>query len=427
MKRVSLSGAEPDDGAVFVDNLALSSLMRVLTGAYDSLPNEYFAHSAAAQLLFAHDLVNMAGILEALICHEELYVNAAFMSTWTDGLGTGADQLAGLVTGVSWTKEFQWRAESAIVKSDWPRTAGRSPPDEPFGFGLSSVVSASTHHEGTSSGVIEFDDSLAELTSYKERTRPFGSGMDVVVGTGFYTACSQILGIPYRPSALRATYLDGILRDAIRDFRADVGREAFAALEDSREKAVIATSFTARMAEMNRIDTAVPAVLTAVLGRARSRKEILPVTLQLRDSAGGRKFRKWNAELVRAIQSGDLKDAARQARTIENVVKDVNRSFGLDSPEDGFISVGWGPVSAGKTFALPRQLSLPIRFSRHAWFLQRMYDSMLSVARLEDRVDRLLVRPLSRAFRKRLATGRGLQWKALREPFRGSQKIYRPE
>jgi hypothetical protein len=426
MKRVTLSEADPEDGAVFVDNVALSAVARILTGGYDSLPTSYFEHPASAQLLFAHDLVNLAGILEALVCHEQLYVNADFADTWINLLQSQHSALTNAVTGVVWTKDFQWHAESSIVKSDWPRRQDGGLLADARDEHLTAVVSASTHHAGKSGRIVEFDDSLNELTDYRERTRPFGRGMDIIVGTGFYTTCSQILGIPFRPSALRANYLRGILNQLIRDFREDVGRGAFQALEMGRETAVAATAFTAHMAELNLIDTAVPAVLTAILARASSREDVIPATLELRASASAQKFREWNSALVRSIQTGDLKDAAKRAGEINRIVKDVNRSFGLESPQTGYISVGWGPVGAGKTFDLPQRLNLPIRFSRHAWFLQRMYASMLSIARIEDSVDRLFVRPLSRQFRQWLDEADGLEWNSIIDRFESTSTIYRP-
>lgn len=418
MDRVAITDATPADGGVFIDNLLLASVRRALTGAYGDIAGNPELHPAAGPGIFAHDLVNLANFVEALVCHEHLYVNAAFAELWRRDLEGLAPQLESLITGVEWTREWQWEAESAVVKN---KSWSRPPRASDFGLReLSSVVAISTHHVGSARGIVTYGDSLGDLTAYSERTRPFGSGMDLVAGTGFYTTCSQILGVPYRPSLLRSLYLRSLLKESVRDFREDVGRLAFGMLEQAREGSI---EFVAQLADMNWVEAQMPAVLAWVLSRANSREDVLPCTLALRETAGARRFREWNGALVRAVQSGDLTDAARRFREMADLVRDVNRNLGFDEGGEAFIGLGWGPASVGKTFNLPARLNLPIRFKRHAAFLQDVYKTMLSIGRLEDFVNALIVKPLPASLQQMAAA---VDWRKVASTFHDYGGIYEP-
>ena len=424
LQTVPLLEANCELGAVFIDNLMLSSAHRVLGGHYEVLREEpALQHSAIGPTLFGHDVLNLAALLEAIVCHERLYVNAAYMDRWsaqTEALVS--DTLGDLVVGVEWTQEFQWQAESSVVTNpEWPRLS------LPTTIAvIANSVARATHHgfnptydEHTRAEVRA--GNLPELfTPYTERTRPFGAGMDLTVATGFYTTCSQILGIPYRPSLIRAEILETYLTDQLTTVRFNAGRVAFDLLERSFDKA--ASETFGQLVELNLVDMHAPAVLSAVMSKAQSASEFLPRAMELRESRSAESFRHWNAEFTQSIQNGNLKDAAKRYRELQDVVTRVNRSNGLEPTDVASMYLGWGPVSIGKAFNLPQRLQLPITFKRHAWFLQNLYGSLLIAGRWGERLNELLLPSMPSWFRRAVAD-EALDWSRIGACFRDRQRI----
>lgn len=169
--------------------------------------------------LVAHDVLNLAAFLDTLICSERIYVNAAFLDRWSAGTEEFLDrQLGEIVTGVDWPKSFQWEMETHFVRRLNIWDAGQTIPGIDF---LAGVVSRSTHCPSAFNDgyilpgrtrPISFHEVRRRLFMPEgELSRPYGSGgVEIGVGTGFYTACSEILGVPYRPSVLRAQLLSRV-------------------------------------------------------------------------------------------------------------------------------------------------------------------------------------------------------------------------
>ncbi len=361
--------------------------------------------SDAASFVFGHDLLNLATLLDSLICHDEIYVNADFMALWSDDSNDHlARALAEVVTGVDWPKQFRWEAESIALKNiRWHGESGL-----PGASYLADVFRAThcTFHRGWDGDAHTRGEPPYRLQSrllvpYDEASRPFSDSVELAVGTGFYLLCSQVLGVPYRPSVVRATMLKGLLENLIKEWRVEVGSRAFDVLGAARAGAV--ESEYAALADMNLVDIQAPTVLSAVLGAARRPEDILPRAIELRNSRGGVAFRKWNAEFTTAVQQNDLREVARYMAEVRRVVTSVHREMGIsDAPV--YLGVGWGPVSGSKPFNLPPlKIRRPVSLRRHAWFLQTVYRDAMRIARWSEAAKKLIAPSLPRWFRAHLS------------------------
>jgi hypothetical protein len=74
----------------------------------------------------------------------------------------------------------------------------------------------------------------------------------------------------------------------------------------------------------------------------------------------------------------------------------------LKTDDNLSVKLGWGPVSFSPAFSLPKFLNKPIYLKRHLWFLHNMYRGMISMARISDHVERVLITPLPEWFRSHI-------------------------
>src|SRR2546423_434955 len=127
-------------------------------------------------------------------------------------------------------------------------------------------------------------------------------------------------------------------------------------------------SLLERIHSAGMIDRYTPATLAYVLRHAKTSADIVELTLQLRDSDEGREYRRWAREFTQALQAGSLKSIGRHQRELTKVIDSLNRRFKLADPRQaGDVSVGWGPVQAGRSLNLPAVLNVPVNIKRHMW------------------------------------------------------------
>jgi hypothetical protein len=99
-------------------------------------------------------------------------------------------------------------------------------------------------------------------------SRPFGrGGVEIAAGTGLYTACAEVLGIPYWPSILRANLLSRVARRQLELWRFRAGGEVLDMLARDRDKLV--SESVGALVEFGEVELNMPAVLTMVLQQAR--------------------------------------------------------------------------------------------------------------------------------------------------------------
>lgn len=204
--------------------------------------------------------------------------------------------------------------------------------------------------------------------------------------------CSQALGIPYRPSAVRAPFLATLLEREVAQWRIHAGTIALEYLEMSAQEA--AETYFEKLAVLNIVELKVPLVLGSILTQARSADEILAYALQLRELSEARAFREWSAGLAAAVADGNRKVIARYIRELNGVAHHVNRRLGIAPPESATLSLGYGPVSVSKAFHLPTFTAVQPRLKAHAWLMQNLYRTVAEHSRFSQLVEQILLTKL---------------------------------
>ncbi len=413
MRTYPLSEVLAVDSSVFIDNVALCSADRVLGGAYESVRGNPLLHEdsgeapAGPATLIAHDLVNLSILVESLLCFDHLFTNADFMDRWNSEVGTGLlRRLEDIVVGVLLSRDQRWEAESAVVRSEvWLRAGdGLDAASR-----LASLV-AHANHDCWTGSLRDWRGMEALLTPYDEASRPFGGSAGIAIGAGFYVMCSQALGIPYRPSAIRAELMRPLLERELHRWRFEAGSLSLEYLELSRREA--AEAYFGKLATLNAVDLHMPLVLGGVLSNASSGTEVLEITLVLRDSMEGRAFREWSGQTSRALQDGDMRGAARLLRELQSVVHPINQRLGVRAAgaSETSLTLGYGPVSVSRAFQLPSILGQLRPIKSHIWLLQGMYRTLMSLSSFSSHVERVLFPGLPSWLRAALSQ-RPIDWR----------------
>src|SRR5713226_8987756 len=94
----------PNDGGIFMDNLAICSADRLLSTKYRGLESDGALNEpAVAATLFCHDLLNLSLLVESIVCHESIYVNVEYVDRWNSDIETTAlHPLNDIVVPVCW-------------------------------------------------------------------------------------------------------------------------------------------------------------------------------------------------------------------------------------------------------------------------------------------------------------------------------------
>jgi hypothetical protein len=420
VKILSLFDVAPEPGSVFIDNLMVSSVERLLGSRYDALRKDpVFGDGRAAATLLAHDVLNLSAFLEALIFSERIYVNAAFMDRWSAGAEVFLDnQLGEIIIGVEWPKSFQWEIETNFVRRREIWDAGKTIPGIDF---LAEVVSRSTEcpsafNDGYMSRGLAKPISREEVRRrlfmpQGETSRPYGSaGVEIGVGAGFYTACSEVLGIPYRPSVLRAQLLSKVALLYLKEWRFQAGGMILDMLSRERDKLV--RDALAPLVEVGSVELDTPAVLTLALQRVRTADEILPWARQLRNESSTIELRKLTQRLLSQLNSNDLVDVMESVRSMGEATKRIHRELGYEAVRAGTVNLSFGPLSIGRDVTLPTAIVRHLPTQRRFWLIQNIQRAIISVARWSDLVDRTIVSSLPPWFREELGKANGLDWRA---------------
>lgn len=391
MQERSIFDIEALPGSIFVDNLMVSSADRLLSRQYYDLPREPdLQDPIVASALFSYDLLNSAILVESIVCHDSLYVNAESIDIWNKNIWQDTLQpLQKIISPVAWPSEQRLEVErqlSPILRSILADASIHAQhKDSSFLKFFADVVLRATHERYDSYRYVLIEDKFFS----QPLSHPWSSVHAVLLGAAFYLMCSQVIGVPYKPSILRASILSNTLQHEFHRREFDAAGIAMDLLEKSREE--VAKQYFEKLLELNLVETRMPCVLAAILKEARSPSDVLPIALQIRESKEAKAFRTWSADFSGAIQKGDLVQIGVFHKEVEEVVKDVNKMLGITNEDSLKVTLGWGPVSLGRAFSLPKVIQRPIRLKRHLWFLHNMYTELATMARFSTRVEQVLM------------------------------------
>ncbi len=403
----SILELSPVEDGVFVDNLMVCSADRLLATRYRQVEDDItFNDPEVITLLFSHDLLNMSALVESVVCHEKLYINAEYIDRWNSNIQDSTLQsLDDIIVPVFWPEEKRKEAEDELRQIGLSVESGL--------YGLADLIFRATHHGFRHE---DYRTRLVErkfFTPYEEGSSPWGTPfyIGIGLGLGFYLLSSQILGIPYKPSALRAQMLSGVIGNVYRSRRFNAADIAISLLEKSRETVV--NEYFNKLLELNVIEAHLPCVLSSILKESKSSADVMLIAKQIRESDEGKAFRRWSADFSFTIQNGDLGKIGEFVKELERVTTNVNKLLGLTSNDNISLKLGWGPVGVGYSFSLPKVLKRPIYFKRHLWFLHNMYTGMAVMARLSDHIERVLIESLPEQFQ--VALQRNINWHSIQQ------------
>jgi hypothetical protein len=432
MKVLSLFDVVPEPGSVFVDNLMVCSVERLLGSRYEALRTDpVFGDGRTAATLVAHDVLNLAAFLDTLICSERIYVNAAFLDRWSAAAEEFLDrQLGEIITGVEWPKGFQWEMETHFVRRLNIWDAGQTIPGIDF---LAGVVSRSTHCPSAFNDgyilpgrarPISFQEVRRRLFMPEgEASRPYGSGgVEIGVGTGFYTACSEVLGVPYRPSVLRAQLLSRVALRYLKEWRFRAGGMILDMLSRDRDKLV--RDALAPLVEVGSVELNVPATLALALQQVRTVDDILPWACRLKNKKSAIELRRFLQRLYSQVSSNNLVDVMESVRSMGGATKRVHQEFGYEKLEAGTVSLAFGPTSFGRDVTLPTAMIRRLPTEKRFWLIQDLQRAITSVARWSDPVDDVIIGSLPQWFQTELRKPNGLDWRVAARSIQHHGDIY---
>lgn len=394
MKVKSVFEVGPVDDGIFIDNLMVCSADRLLSSQYRYLKNDLVDKYGLAATLFRHDLLNLAILVESIVCHDKIYINADYIDRWNSNIQESMLQsLNDILIAVSCPQDQRKETEDKLYEvftgTRWGSAIQK----------LSDVVYRATHHDHM------MDRRTRSLfLPHEEEIHHRGAPFHIVIGTAFYLMCSQVVGIPYKPSAIRAQLLSNQLEHDLRSQQFCAADLAISLMEKSREE--VANEYFNKMLEFNVIETHLPCVLSAVLKEANSPGDVILIARQIRDSNESKAFRAWSRDFSVTIQEGDLARIGKFSKELDGVIEGINKYLGLGSDESLIVNLGWGPVGISHSFSLPKILKRPIYFKRHLWFLHNMYLGIATMARLSDHIERVLIGSLPKWFKSMLSQGK---------------------
>jgi hypothetical protein len=250
----------------------------------------------------------------------------------------------------------------------------------------------------------------------REKYSKFTPGL--LLRTHFYLMVSDVLGMPYRPDALRTPICWKFFgRGSFADFGTDE-RFVDAAERMTQERVRSVNDFLGRDAFV-----IVPFFLASVLAKAQSVADIVPISLDIRASAPASRFRKYVAKLQEVEAGADITTLSRE---LLKYAEFLRAEFGAASQwsPDSALSL----LSSGVTTALAptpdRFVSLAANLSKSAtgaqkaskrWWYRRKLALISKTIRtagkaqaLTNQVERLFQKKVSKdevAFFQTILTG----------------------
>ena len=369
MKSTSIFEIKPRKGAVFIDNLTLCSADRLLNSAYHNISLPEDNRMPLIKLFVQHDLLNLNLLIEGLLLHEHIYINAEFVNRWNKDIDNSSlRNILELVTPITCPPELRKEIENKL------RDYVTDIPQNSFLNTLSESVYWNTHHAPS------LDSLERQYIQPYDEGHPFGTPYYIGIATSFYLACSQLLGVPYKPSIIRSQILGEVLEKDFTSKNYNAAEISIKLLEKSREE--VADEYLSKLLELNIIETKIPLILSFILKEANNPNDIIPITMQIRNSKNAKAFRSWCNNFSEEIMNGNLKNIFNHYKDLDKITKDMHKYMGIEKEESISLKLGWGPIEHKKTFSLPEIINKPIYFKRHLLFLGNLYKNIMSVSKI---------------------------------------------
>ncbi|MFX0139074.1 MAG: hypothetical protein ACFFDN_35865 [Candidatus Hodarchaeota archaeon] len=158
--------------------------------------------------------------------------------------------------------------------------------------------------------------------------------VSLVVSSGsfYYLFASQHLGLPYHPCPIRANFMSGIFQNEPNFKESSLGRqinfrEELLMLFDKESKEMIKQIH--EQSKMSVFEIEIPTLSNYVLGNVTRPEEIVPATIEIRNSSKCRAFREWLCFLDECLARGDAYSFSREMKAVKGIINDLEMSLGL--------------------------------------------------------------------------------------------------
>ena len=361
------------------------------------------------------EFASLADVLEALVTHEQLAVMTAVENDRILDRGRYQDEGADGVPLVSLLEQrgvlerIDQSSDSFERVLDWLADAAADPElldrlttsmlellEQPAYRSIPDLFS----HSQT---VYKFDgesvwDQLRERLPLREFTRTFqrrirelgfapqleytdrfyaGEILAFFLRALLYNDLAKQAGIPYHPHPARAVV-------AMTDGLWSVGTsDAYAAAPVRFVRDLRSSIAGDQEAAAELFDLEMPPVFAAVLAASNGPEEIVPVALQMRDTASARGYREWVRE---TFGSGEGLKAVKAEAELKDLAAKLRRELGLDAT-----SIGVSLWAFSFPVRVPPWLHRPLSVApkRHLQFIRELTRAALDVMDLERELVRL--------------------------------------
>lgn len=169
----------------------------------------------------------------------------------------------------------------------------------------------------------------------------------------YYFYYSNYLNINYLPSPLRSKFL---VENKINHFNNFI----FDNIDEKISKDFIKIN---QLLGSNFQYAKIPSLLNYVIKQSSRKEDIFKVTLQIRNSDGATKLRKWLRDIDGCLQAGDVIQLSRELNMVAEVVEEFSKEIDNRKSNEDY-EIGFG-------LSFPPSVNFPIKIKKNAFFKKK--------------------------------------------------------
>jgi len=154
-------------------------------------------------------------------------------------------------------------------------------------------------------------------------------------GALYYSSLAQLLGLDYWPSPERTEFLQNNLYETKQGFIRKFGKRIDTTIDDLFQEIVR----TYKDLDNNLL---FPGFGTAILANCDSRKSVINVALEFRETKECVAFRRWLQEMSKASSDGNINFIAKNLGEVQQLISNIYRKLGIENSNLGNVELEIG-------------------------------------------------------------------------------------